>query len=302
MSEKPAIDNGAAERREYLKWESGVTTRSARSHNGGNEDSNINRPEMGLFGVFDGVGGEDGGAIASSSAAQEIAAYYAATGHSNEGSDVQDEHALRERMVEAVSAARIKVWAQIGAAGFYEGATTATIIKTWKTPEGRTKALVANLGDSRAYVIRSGRLMQITYDDNIVDRLSTDATEREEMNKKLDTISTKKEYEALDQLTQTAFNQRNIITSSLEDGLEINDQRKMGIIELKTGDRLLICSDGIHDNLTIAELTNILSMEKNPQELSSWVVRAANERSQEDSEKNIRAKDDDMTAVVVEFT
>jgi protein phosphatase len=144
--------------------------------------------------------------------------------------------------------------------------------------------------------------MQITYDDSIVDTLSADSAEREEMNKKLDTITTKEEYEALDPLTQTAFNRRNIITSSLEDGLEINDQRKMGVIELKAGDRLLICSDGIHDNLTIAELTNILSMEKNPQELSSWIVRAANERSQEDSEKNIRAKDDDMTAVVVEFT
>ncbi len=302
MNEKSALDSGSPERHEYLKWESGVTTRSARSHNGENEDSNINRPEMGLFGVFDGVGGEEGGAIASSSAAQEIASYYAATGHSNKGSDVRDEHALRERMVEAVTAARIKVWSQIGAAGLPEGATTATIIKTWKTPEGKTKALVANLGDSRAYIIRGGRLMQITYDDNIVDTLSTENTEREEINKKLDTITTKEEYEALDSLTQIAFNRRNIITSSLEDGLDTNDQRKMGIVELKAGDKILICSDGIHDNLTINEIADVLKMQKNPQELSSWLVRAANERSQEDPSKNIRAKDDDMTAVIVEFT
>jgi protein phosphatase len=302
MSEKSAIDNGSAERREYLKWESGVTTRSARSHNGENEDSNINRPEMGLFAVFDGMGGEEGGAVASRSAAQEIAAYYAATGHSDKGSDVQDEQALRERIVEAITAARVKVLAQIGAAGFPEGATTATIIKTWKTPEGKTKALVANLGDSRAYAIRNGRLMQLTYDDNMVDRLSTEDAKREEINKNLDTITTKEEYEALDPLTQIAFKRRNIITHNLEDGLEITDQRRIGVIELKPGDKILICTDGIHDNLTNKEIEKALDAQKTPQELSSWIVRAANERSQEDGEKNIRAKDDDMTAIVVEFT
>ncbi len=302
MTEKPAQDTGSPERYEYLRWESGVTTRSAMYHDGKNEDSNINRPEMGLFGVFDGVGGEKGGAIASSNAAQEIASYYAATGHSNEGSDVQDEKGLRERMVEAITAARIKVSAQIGAAGLDEGATTVTVVKTWRTPGGKTKALITNIGDSRAYIIRNKRLMQITHDDNIVDALSNDAAERERINSQLDTVKTRQEYEMLDPLAQTAFTRRNIITSSLEDGLEIDDQRKMGVVELKSGDKLLICSDGIHDNLTSEEIKEILDTQKNPQELSSWIVRAANERSEEDNEENIRAKDDDMTALVVEFT
>ena len=46
--------------------------------------------------------------------------------------------------------------------------TTASVVYIWEGGSGERKAIVGNVGDSRVYLLRNGRLKQITLDDNCV--------------------------------------------------------------------------------------------------------------------------------------
>lgn len=71
-----------------------------------------------------------------------------------------------------------------------------------------------------------------------------------------------------------------------------------GILTIASGDRILLATDGIHDNLTERELVNILSRTEFEETASALVVRA-----QEIAKSSApRAKKDDMTAVVLEIS
>jgi protein phosphatase len=64
------------------------------------------------------------------------------------------------------------------------------------------------------------------------------------------------------------------------------------------GDRILLCTDGIHDNLTDLEIEAILR--KAPRNAAArLLVESALLRSREERQTNIRAKPDDMTAIVL---
>lgn len=69
-----------------------------------------------------------------------------------------------------------------------------------------------------------------------------------------------------------------------------------GTLALQTGDRVLLTSDGIHDNLTRTEIEEILkSKTKDP---ARAIVEAARTRSLDN--EHLRAKPDDMSAVVLD--
>ncbi len=64
---------------------------------------------------------------------------------------------------------------------------------------------------------------------------------------------------------------------------------------IKPGDRILLCSDGIHDNLTDAEIESILLREPRTIAARNLVQNAIN-RSHEEC---LRAKKDHMSAIVI---
>lgn len=69
----------------------------------------------------------------------------------------------------------------------------------------------------------------------------------------------------------------------------------MNHYEVTPGDVLLLTSDGIHDNLTTAEIEAVL-ITSNPQYTTASLANRAQMRT---FDKSARSKDDDMTAVVV---
>jgi protein phosphatase len=102
--------------------------------------------------------------------------------------------------------------------------------------------------------------------------------------------------EELSETELAYFNKRNGITQALGDPqlLVVHiDQISIG-----PGDRILLCTDGIHDNLTDREIEEIVRRGARTTTARALVEHAV-QRSRQASSTMMRAKPDDMSAVVV---
>ncbi len=123
------------------------------------------------------------------------------------------------------------------------------------------QAHIANVGDSRAYHLTNEAITQISVDHSLVERLIEigQITREEARNHK----------------------QRNVVYST------IGDKAKMQIgyyhVELKPGDRLLLCSDGLSGMLTDEQILNISRDQSSPAQACDTLVRAANASGGEDN-------------------
>lgn len=129
-------------------------------------------------------------------------------------------------------------------------------------------AYIAQVGDSRAYLLRDKQFEQITKDQSAVQML-------------IDLGRLTKEQAA------TAPN-RNIILQAL--GVEPNIQIAMTKLNLRSGDRLLLCSDGLSNKLSDEELRDILSVEELDIACRDMVELA-----------NLRGGEDNITVVTANF-
>ena len=91
------------------------------------------------------------------------------------------------------------------------------------------------------------------------------------------------------------FDSRNVLFNALGQG---EFEPRVGSFDTNRGDRFLLLSDGVSDNLTDTEIASILKDHINPDEAADTLVSAAKTRSKE---KRPRSKPDDMTALVVEI-
>lgn len=224
--------------------------------------------------VLDGVGGAKSGDLASRTAAELLSERL-----SYLGSDLKLPE-VYGKVKEAFLLASKRVTEEVPG-----GATTATIVKIVGSGSERT-AVVGNVGDSRAYVFKDGKLEQVTDDDS----LPIDDGKRH-ISEKLDKIHSQEE---LNEEELRYFMQRNVVTKVL--GLAENPEPSLYSINLRMGDKIVLTSDGVHDNLTIMEIEETVSEGR---DIASNLVRRAKERSIQD---HFRAKKDDISAVVVEVT
>jgi PPM family protein phosphatase len=122
-------------------------------------------------------------------------------------------------------------------------------------------AYIAEIGDSRAYLVRSDKIEQVTKDQSAVQML-------------IDLGRMTKEQ------AETAPN-RNIILQAL--GVEPNIQVALTRIELRRGDYLLLCSDGLSNKVYDDELRNIVLAPESIDVACSNMVELANMRGGEDN-------------------
>lgn len=73
------------------------------------------------------------------------------------------------------------------------------------------------------------------------------------------------------------------------------------ILEVRSGDVLILTSDGVHDNLTDREIEEICISSSGSREAAVRLTANSFARSREGRERNIRAHPDDMSAVVVKI-
>lgn len=209
---------------------------------------------VGLFVVADGMGGHDAGDVASRLAVRAVAqsAADAVLAPASVGDPLPD---AREWLTTAAQAANRAVYEQRKAAGTDMGTTLVMALLVGDT------ATIANVGDSRAYLLKQEGIVQITTDHSVVQRLL-----------------------AMGQITpEEAANhpQRNIIYRVIGDKpqltVDIFEQR------LNPGEALLLCSDGLSGMLSDERIWQIWRTSTSPQEACDRLVEAANQAGGEDN-------------------
>lgn len=230
-----------------------------------NEDAVGFDANAGWAAVFDGVGGVVGGEKASKKGLEVLG---------NRLTRIPVD-AANEVIWDGVREAFEKANEEIKKVG---GKTTAVAVKIAGDKE--KFAYIGIIGDSRLYLFRDGKLVRITEDYSLADPATA---------KKLDHAENREDLTG-EELIQ--FRMRNIITGDLSGGQPFHgvDEYKRKLVG---GDILILTSDGVHDNLTIDEMQEIISEGGN----ASILVDKANARSQEG---HFRSKPDDISAVVIE--
>lgn len=122
-------------------------------------------------------------------------------------------------------------------------------------------AHVAEVGDSRAYLLRNGTLTQLTKDQSFVQAL-VDAG-----------VMTEAEAEHSPK--------KNIILNAM--GTKPDVRAVLGRLRLLAGDVLLVCSDGLTNELTSEVITGLLTASPAPDEACIALVNAANEMGGHDN-------------------
>ena len=115
------------------------------------------------------------------------------------------------------------------------------------------KAFVSHVGDSRCYLVRSGRARKITDDHTWVNQ-----------QRKLGIISASEMAES---------EARHILIRSL--GPEMFVAPDTSVLDLYAGDVLVLCSDGLHDEMSEEAIAGIASQEKDPGKIASELVAKA---------------------------
>jgi PPM family protein phosphatase len=268
-----------------------------------NEDSFLIEHHSGLVAVFDGVGGSAAGDIASLAARRAtLSGWKGALGqihkrrnirHFLKDCDKVDFCTLLQHLVElADETIRTE---GVREAGTDDLATTVAIAALCHNPEQNEYTMVyAHVGDSRVYSLQKDQpLRRLTIDDGLLGKLVENEIVNEEDARRIDqAIHT----EELTEAELSYFRLRGGITQAL--GGPLPPEIHIDQISIAIGDRILLCTDGIHDNLTDLEIEDILR--KAPRNAAArLLVENALLRSREERQTTIRAKPDDMTAIVL---
>jgi len=283
---RPMVDSGANEQKRIIpSLDIQARTVASNKHPDRNEDTMFILPERKAVGVFDGISRHAAGDKASRIAKDQVGG---ALQELDDGLSVQQvEDAIRQAIINANN----EVYKQAQTENNNMG-TTASMVYIWEGGKGERKAIVGNVGDSRVYLLRNNRLEQITLDDSEILSILPNERQARQLQLKLSNVT-----DPQTQLTaseQALFNRRNIIIQAL--GRRPSVEPKIHTIDFLPSDRILVCSDGISENLTDNEIQQILGQNPNNTE----AVRGLMEASQARSKSNhIRAKPDDMTAIVI---
>ncbi len=199
-----------------------------------NEDSLLVKDP--LFVIADGMGGH---------AAGEVASELAVKAFEKAEIDSLDINTLKRAVAEANIAILRGAQAGLGRMGMGTTLTAAVIEKD--------SVLVAQVGDSRAYIMQNGELRQVTRDHSLVEELlsSGQITEEEAVN----------------------HPNRSVITRAL--GIDNNIQADTYELRLHDGDRMLLCSDGLNTMLDDEEIESVLLKNPDPQAAADALVEAA---------------------------
>ena len=219
-----------------LKWGASTDVGMVRQQN---EDSFL--AEETLFVVADGMGGHNAGEVASALAVTTLKA--------GARLGIDDAEVFRELVQQANSAIYTASLDDSTQSGM---GTTVTALSIVEGEEPRV--LVANVGDSRAYLWRSGALSRLSVDHSYVQELVNEGIITPEAAR--------------------VHPRRNIVTRAL--GIDRSVMVDVFTHFVRTGDRIVLCSDGLVDEVADVEIARVLGQHTDPQETAEALVMVAN--------------------------
>ena len=230
--------------------DSGAATHIGRRPN--NEDSSCQKPELGFFAVADGLGGHEGGEVASELvlrtvvdflAAQEGQPQPATPGGSPEG-----------LIVRAVRLAHHEVHVrQSGRLSMMASTITAVLLRDGE-------AVVCNLGDSRTFLVRDGEARRLTRDHTVLAEM---------------------EEAGLDTSNPFAVMHRNSLTGAV--GMEASVDPECSREAVRPGDVLVLASDGLYEPVPPELMVSLLAQGGSAQEMAERLVAKAYDRGGSDN-------------------
>ena len=195
-----------------------------------------------LFAVADGMGGHAAGEVASQVAVETL-------------KDEFEKNPTAAGLVDATRAANANVLRRADEDAATRGmGTTVCAAALVPNEAGSGDALViVNVGDSRAYLLRDGELSQITEDHSVADELQRAGQLTEEQ--------------------AATDRRRHVLTRVL--GMDVNVTPDRFDLDPFRGDRILLASDGLTNEVPDGEIASILRRIEDPGEAARELVRVA---------------------------
>lgn len=206
--------------------------------------------DIALLVIADGMGGHQGGKVASKIAVDSIREYFE--------SQLRNRAVVESLIDESLNTANrmIRDYASADMGLYGMGATVILLVIRDRT------AYFRHLGDCRLYLIRNNEIRRMTKDHTLVQRLLDDG------------IITKAE---------SLFHpERNIVTKALGGRFYLEFDEPVATLLLEEGDRLLMCSDGLFDLMSDEEIGEIAKRGE-PQSSAEALVSEANRRGGNDN-------------------
>lgn len=217
-----------------------------------NEDNLYVDKEVGLFIVADGMGGHRAGEVASEMAVRVISSVI------KEKVSEADKKNIFSVIKKSISIANDEIYRKSRENPNLNGMGTTTVLALLN----KNKFYIGNIGDSRAYLIRNSKITQLTEDHSLVaDLVKTGQITKEEAR---------------------VHPRRNVITRALGTREDIKADIKS--INIKEGDYILLCTDGLTDMLRDEEIRDIILSPKNSiQGKCRELINKANEKGGRDN-------------------
>ena len=208
-----------------------------------NQDRLLTLPDCGVFAVFDGVGGQQAGDVASQTASDTI------------------KEALTQPSI-APTSESVRRAIQFANRDIFELAESDAALRTMATTVALIhingeRATVAHVGDSRVYRLADGRFHRET-----VDHADQDDS-------------------ALSRTSRNGRAAQNVINRAL--GVEPEVEVEVKSVPVGEGTRFLLCSDGVYKHLSDDEIARVLANNQNPQNVADEFKRIVYERGADDN-------------------
>jgi PPM family protein phosphatase len=226
-----------------------------------NEDCYQMEPSLQLFVLSDGMGGEAHGEVASKLAVQTVVTHCQQSENSRAipvfGDAQPDVSERTNRLASAIHLANKKVFEMAAADPKHKG-MGATIVALWLDGQ---KLSFAHVGDSRAYLLRSGTLEQLTADHSLV--------------------AEKVRIGVLTPQEADASEMQSVLTRAVGTGasVQVDSNEQM----LLVGDTLLLCTDGLTRMVTDPEIASTLLTSASAQEAADRLIELSNEYGGQDN-------------------
>jgi protein phosphatase len=227
-----------------------------------NEDAVLARPDLGLFLVADGAGGQNAGNVASALATTSIAHFYERTRAAAEEwpeFDTLGLHTGARRLAAAIQNANREIVEVAATSSQKRGMGTTIVALHLDLP--RRVVHLGHVGDSRCHRFRHGFLEQLTQDHSLL----------------YDVLELRPDIDDAEALKLP----RAVITRAL--GMAAAVRVSVRSLEIAPGDIYVLTSDGVTDVLDDAAIVEVLEMNREPRETARILIERAKRDGADDN-------------------